>query len=95
MRGTVLVFDLLIYVPALFMFVRTWLGSRSRRTQVFLFHTHSTHANTKSWCKNLAFLTLLLQPALLLIDYGHFQYNSVMLGSPSLLMHYLGDCVLI
>jgi alpha-1,3-glucosyltransferase len=28
----------------------------------------------------MALLTLLLQPALLLVDFGHFQYNSVMLG---------------
>jgi ALG6, ALG8 glycosyltransferase family len=30
--------------------------------------------------KNAALLTLLFQPALLLIDFGHFQYNSAMLG---------------
>ncbi|KAJ7672726.1 ALG6, ALG8 glycosyltransferase family-domain-containing protein [Mycena rosella] len=30
--------------------------------------------------QNLALLTLLFQPALLLVDFGHFQYNSVMLG---------------
>lgn len=30
--------------------------------------------------QNLASLTLLFQPALLLIDFGHFQYNSIMLG---------------
>ncbi|KAJ7212099.1 glycosyltransferase family 57 protein [Mycena pura] len=30
--------------------------------------------------QNLALATLLFQPALLLIDFGHFQYNSVMLG---------------
>ncbi|KAF9533133.1 ALG6, ALG8 glycosyltransferase family-domain-containing protein [Crepidotus variabilis] len=30
--------------------------------------------------QELVLLTLLLQPALLLIDFGHFQYNSVMLG---------------
>ncbi len=30
--------------------------------------------------KNAALLTLLFQPALLLVDFGHFQYNSVMLG---------------
>ncbi|KAF7346335.1 Glycosyltransferase family 57 protein [Mycena sanguinolenta] len=29
---------------------------------------------------NFALMTLLFQPALLLIDFGHFQYNSVMLG---------------
>ncbi|OBZ71341.1 Dolichyl pyrophosphate Man9GlcNAc2 alpha-1,3-glucosyltransferase [Grifola frondosa] len=30
--------------------------------------------------QNIALIILLLQPALLLIDFGHFQYNSVMLG---------------
>ncbi|KAG8860864.1 Glucosyltransferase-like protein [Tulasnella sp. 330] len=42
---------------------------------------------TRSWwswrsrrTQNLALLTILLQPALILIDNGHFQYNSVMLG---------------
>lgn len=30
--------------------------------------------------QNSALLTLLFQPALLLIDFGHFQYNSIMLG---------------
>lgn len=30
--------------------------------------------------QHVALLTLLLQPALLIIDSGHFQYNSVMLG---------------
>lgn len=62
MRFTVLLFDALIYVPALLVFVRTWLSNRTSRTQ------------------NTAFLTLLFQPTLLLIDFGHFQYNSVMLG---------------
>ncbi|WFD43941.1 dolichyl-P-Glc:Man9GlcNAc2-PP-dolichol alpha-1,3-glucosyltransferase [Malassezia psittaci] len=33
-----------------------------------------------SRAKQVVLYTVLLQPALLLIDYGHFQYNSVMLG---------------
>jgi len=65
LRLTVVVLDLLVYVPALLSFSWTWQGTRSKRTQ------------------ELAFLTLLLQPALLLIDFGHFQYNSVMLGKCS------------
>ncbi|PPQ91702.1 hypothetical protein CVT25_012915 [Psilocybe cyanescens] len=36
--------------------------------------------------QELALLTLILQPALLLIDFGHFQYNSVMLGFTLLAM---------
>ncbi|KAI0729617.1 glycosyltransferase family 57 protein [Fomitopsis betulina] len=62
MRTTVLVFDTLVYLPALLLFVRSWHTDRSTRTQ------------------ELALLMLLLQPTLLLIDFGHFQYNSVMLG---------------
>lgn len=58
MRATVLVLDLLIYIPALYTFVCSWQGTRSSRKR---------HA---------ALLTLLFHPALLLIDFGHFQYNS-------------------
>ncbi|EJC98153.1 glucosyltransferase [Fomitiporia mediterranea MF3/22] len=62
MRASVLVSNLLVYIPALVFFVRAWHSSRSRRTQ------------------SLALLCLLFQPSLILIDSGHFQYNSVMLG---------------
>lgn len=62
MRATVLILDLLVYIPALYTFVCAWQGMRSSRKR---------HA---------ALLTLLFHPALLLIDFGHFQYNSVMLG---------------
>ena len=80
MRSTVVVWDMLVYVPALVMFVKTWQGNRSSRTQ----------AGAKVWSlnffadlvtKEFALLTLLFQPALLLVDFGHFQYNSVMLGA--------------
>jgi alpha-1,3-glucosyltransferase len=78
MRATSLLSDLLIYIPSLYLFIRTWLGSRSSRAQ----HT--------------ALLTLLLQPALILIDSGHFQYNSVMLGFTALAVNffYLGHDLL-
>ncbi|KAI0057837.1 hypothetical protein BV25DRAFT_1892293 [Artomyces pyxidatus] len=42
--------------------------------------TRIWHAGRSRRTQNLALLTLLFQPALLLIDFGHFQYNSVMLG---------------
>ncbi len=38
-------------------------------------------SNTALHLKELALATLLFQPALVLIDFGHFQYNSVMLGN--------------
>ncbi|KAH9049839.1 glucosyltransferase [Lactarius hengduanensis] len=42
--------------------------------------TRVWHAGRSRRTQNAALLTLLFQPALLLIDFGHFQYNSVMLG---------------
>ncbi|KAF8195559.1 glycosyltransferase family 57 protein [Pholiota molesta] len=38
--------------------------------------------------QELSLLTLILQPALLLVDFGHFQYNSVMLGLTILAMNF-------
>lgn len=83
MRSTVLFFDALVYVPAIIMFTRVWQGSRSTRTQVRMAN-HSPYSCT-NLCESqhVALLSLLLQPALLLIDFGHFQYNSVMLGKLS------------
>ncbi|RDB17831.1 Dolichyl pyrophosphate Man9GlcNAc2 alpha-1,3-glucosyltransferase [Hypsizygus marmoreus] len=38
--------------------------------------------------QSLVLLTLLFQPALLLVDFGHFQYNSVMLGLTLLALNF-------
>ncbi|KAL0961133.1 hypothetical protein HGRIS_006106 [Hohenbuehelia grisea] len=46
---------------------------------IYLFVT-TWQASRSKRTQNLGLLTLLFQPALLLIDFGHFQYNSVMLG---------------
>ena len=62
MRGTVLFFDFVIYLPAIFLFLRRRLEGRGSRTFA------------------IALASILLQPSLILIDNGHFQYNSVMLG---------------
>ena len=80
MRTTVVVLDALVYVPALFMFSRTWQASRSKRTQVFRVDFFDAACPYYRLPQELALLTLIYQPALLLIDFGHFQYNSVMLG---------------
>ncbi|KAI9509204.1 glycosyltransferase family 57 protein [Russula earlei] len=42
--------------------------------------TRVWHSDRSRRTQNGALLTLLFHPALLLIDFGHFQYNSVMLG---------------
>uniref|UniRef100_A0A674DD84 Alpha-1,3-glucosyltransferase n=1 Tax=Salmo trutta TaxID=8032 RepID=A0A674DD84_SALTR len=61
MRATVLVADLLIYIPAVVL---------------YSFYV-SEGSNKKKVC---AVLCILLYPGLILIDYGHFQYNSISLG---------------
>lgn len=62
MRSSVLVCELLFYIPAIALFLLRKLEGRGKRTQA------------------VAFLSVLTQPALILVDHGHFQYNSVMLG---------------
>ncbi|XP_065834097.1 dolichyl pyrophosphate Man9GlcNAc2 alpha-1,3-glucosyltransferase-like [Oscarella lobularis] len=64
MRYTVFLVDLLIYIPALFFFCIRCV-KKTKDHQV---------------PKVLLFFIMLLQPATLLIDHGHFQYNCVSLG---------------
>lgn len=64
MRATVVVSEYLVYIPAVVNFLR-----RYSRMQ-------GVHAYPAS----IALLAVLMQPATILIDHGHFQYNTVMLG---------------
>lgn len=65
MRWTVLSSDTLIFFPAIFYFVFVYHSSR-----------RSSHKNDCAW--HIAML--LLNPCLILIDHGHFQYNCISLG---------------
>ncbi|KAF2869383.1 glucosyltransferase [Massariosphaeria phaeospora] len=64
MRATVLVSEYFIYIPAVIIFLRRY--SRLERVNV--------------WEASIALVAILMQPATILIDHGHFQYNTVMLG---------------
>ncbi|EHY59847.1 Glucosyltransferase-like protein [Exophiala dermatitidis] len=64
MRATVLVSEYLVYIPALVVFLRHY--SRSE--------------GTGTTSVSIALVAILMQPATMLIDHGHFQYNTVMLG---------------
>lgn len=61
MRSTVIVSDLLVFIPAVWVFFtkKPWPSGDSALVWIFLVLSH---------------------PGLLLIDHGHFQYNSVSLG---------------
>lgn len=64
MRATVLVSEYFIYIPALVVFNRKY----SRQQGISI------------WESSIALTAILMQPATILIDHGHFQYNTVMLG---------------
>lgn len=64
MRGTVLVSEYLVYVPAAIILNRKFARLRS----------------VSKWESSIALVAILMQPSTILIDHGHFQYNTVMLG---------------
>ncbi|SLM37680.1 glycosyltransferase family 57 protein [Lasallia pustulata] len=64
MRATVLVSEYLVYVPAAVIFNRRF----------------SRLGGINAWEASIALVAILMQPATILIDHAHFQYNTVMLG---------------
>ncbi|KAF7674888.1 glycosyltransferase family 57 protein [Alternaria burnsii] len=64
MRATVFVSEYLICVPAIVIFLRRY--SRLEGVNI--------------WESSIALVAILMQPGTILIDHGHFQYNTVMLG---------------
>ncbi|KAK9477038.1 glycosyl transferase [Lipomyces japonicus] len=68
MRLTVIASDLIVYVPAVTMMIRWKIKFGKPPSSSAALH-HS-----------IAAAAVLLQPALVVIDHGHFQYNGVMIG---------------
>ncbi|KAK2811162.1 hypothetical protein FQN49_008478 [Arthroderma sp. PD_2] len=64
MRATVVVSEYLIYIPAIVIFLRRYAREQG----------------VGPWPGSIALCAVLMQPATILIDHGHFQYNTVMLG---------------
>ena len=64
MRASVIVSEYLVYVPAIIIFLRHY--------------TRAHGVGTTS--ASVALVAILMQPATILVDHGHFQYNTVMLG---------------
>lgn len=70
MRATAVFSELFIYMPAVISYIR-WVSKRQELSPI---------------SQSIAGAAILFQPALILIDHGHFQYNSVMLGFSLLTM---------
>lgn len=66
MRASVAVSEYLTYVPAVVLFVRACGGQAGLPSSTYE--------------RAVALAAILFQPSLMLIDHGHFQYNSVMFG---------------
>lgn len=64
MRATVIVSEYLVYVPATIHFLRRYGRAQGVGTTSL----------------SVALVAFLMQPATILVDHGHFQYNTVMLG---------------
>ncbi|KAL6441383.1 hypothetical protein ACFW04_003542 [Cataglyphis niger] len=72
MRSTVLIADILIYIPAIIYFVINLHlpdSCQFNESNIFKFKK-----------RDAILLTMLIYPGLILIDHGHFQYNCVSLG---------------
>lgn len=72
MRLTVLIADILIYIPAIVYFIvnsHSWQSCAFNESNVFKFKK-----------RDAVILTALIYPGLILVDHGHFQYNCVSLG---------------
>lgn len=65
MRSSVIMCDLFIYIPLL---------------AFFYFRNRSFHSDVDEKHIGIACLCALLEPGLILVDHGHFQYNCVSLG---------------
>ena len=64
MRATVLVSEYLVYIPAVIIFNRRF----------------ARLCGVNSWESSVALVAILMQPATMIVDHAHFQYNTVMLG---------------
>uniref|UniRef100_A0A1B6HX31 Alpha-1,3-glucosyltransferase n=1 Tax=Homalodisca liturata TaxID=320908 RepID=A0A1B6HX31_9HEMI len=72
MRFTVLIADIITFIPAIFVFYRQ---KNSVSIHIAKEYSVSTNEATKLSC-----LLALIYPGIILIDHGHFQYNCVSLG---------------
>ena len=77
MRASVLLCDALLFLPAVYHFFSSWPGARKshQRVSSALVTLAANRALVARW-QMIAVFLVLLQPAFILIDHGHFQCAS-------------------
>jgi len=85
MRFTVLISDLLVYISAVWVLVRRLTKQREYKSDINRNGIIPTYLRPRLWL----LLTVLSQPALILIDHGHFQYNTISLGLALCSFHFI------
>ncbi|RZF48759.1 hypothetical protein LSTR_LSTR014423 [Laodelphax striatellus] len=78
MRASVFISELLTFVPAICLY---FSFSKSRKTESFKSVSKENMSDSKTRLSSTLMVTIaLIYPGLILIDYGHFQFNCVSLG---------------
>ena len=85
MRFTVLLSDVLIYMSAVWVLVARLIGAQKQPSKRESREIIPASLQPRLWL----LLTALSQPALILIDHGHFQYNTVSLGLALWSFHFM------
>ena len=87
MRFTVLISDLLIYISAVWVIVGRLTKQKEYVSDINRDDIIPTYLRPRLWL----LLTVLSQPALILIDHGHFQYNTISLGLALWSFHFISS----
>jgi len=87
MRFTVVISDLLIYISAVWVIVGRLTKQKESIPDTNIDDTIPTYLRPRLWL----LLTALSQPALILIDHGHFQYNTLSLGLALWSFHFISS----
>lgn len=81
LRWTVLGSDIIIWIPVVFLYCFITYNTYQNDTSSHHSSSISRSRNKSKWTSAIhSALLLLMNPNLILIDSGHFQYNSIMLG---------------
>jgi len=89
MRLSVIVCDVVLYIPALVLCIMAFYHNNSNSTT----ETDSSSTTTVSRTREITILSVislaLMSPSVTIIDHGHFQYNNVSLGLAAMAIYML------